>query len=109
MLPQTKRHSFIASLLGIKHIVVAINKMDLVEFSQARFDEIRGDYTDFAAKLEVSDIRFIPICAKDGDNIVERSKRMDWYQGTTVLDFLETVHIASDPQPDRPALSPCST
>jgi len=96
VLAQTKRHSFIASLLGIKHIVVAVNKMDLVEFSQERFDQIREDYTDFAAKLEVSDIRFIPICAKDGDNIVERSSRMPWYQGTTVLNFLETVHIASD-------------
>ncbi|MCW8131811.1 MAG: sulfate adenylyltransferase subunit CysN [Planctomycetota bacterium] len=96
VLAQTKRHSFIASLLGIKHIVVAINKMDLVDFSQERFDQIRDDYTDFAARLEVSDIRFIPICAKDGDNIVERSRRMPWYEGTTVLNFLETVHIASD-------------
>ncbi|MCK6471891.1 MAG: sulfate adenylyltransferase subunit CysN [Planctomycetes bacterium] len=96
VLPQTKRHSFIASLLGIKHIVVAINKMDLAGFSEKRFDEIREAYTDFAAKLEVSDTRFIPICAKDGDNVVERSTRMPWYQGTTLLSYLENVHIAGD-------------
>jgi bifunctional enzyme CysN/CysC len=96
VLPQTKRHSFIASLLGIKHVVVAINKMDLVGFARERFDEIREQYDAFAAKLEVSDTRFIPICAKDGDNIVDRGTRMPWYQGTTLLDYLETAHIAGD-------------
>ena len=96
VLAQTKRHSFIASLLGIRHVVVAINKMDLVGWSQATFDSIRSDYTDFAARLEIPDVHFIPMSALDGDNVVNRSERMPWYRGTTLLAHLETVHIASD-------------
>ncbi len=94
--PQTKRHSFIASLLGIRHIVVAVNKMDLVDYDEAVFERIRADYADFSAKLEVQDIHFIPISALKGDNVVDRSTNMPWYNGAPLLDYLETVHIASD-------------
>ena len=95
---QTKRHSFIASLLGIKHVVVAINKMDLMDFSEARFNEIRDDYLQFAAKLNLSqsDIHCVPISALDGDNVVDRSSRSPWYQGQTLMEILETVEIAKD-------------
>lgn len=96
VIEQTKRHSFIASLLQIKHIVVCVNKMDLVEYSQSRFDEIVDEYEDFAAKLEVEDIRFIPISALHGDNVVDRSKNLNWYQGSTLLHTLENIHIGSD-------------
>jgi bifunctional enzyme CysN/CysC len=93
---QTKRHSFIVSLLGLKHVVVAINKMDLVEYSQAVFDQWVREYTAFAARLEIPDLRFIPISALKGDNVVEASWHMPWYRGETLLNYLETVHIASD-------------
>ncbi len=93
---QTRRHSFIVSLLGIKHIVVAINKMDLVEFSQQKFDEIVEDYAGFVAKLGIPDVRFIPLSALKGDNVVERSEKMPWYYGPSLLQHLEIVHIASD-------------
>ena len=96
ILPQTKRHSFISVLLSIKHIVVAINKMDLVGYEQKVFDQICRDYTDFATKLQVNDVHFIPISALKGDNIIERSQAMSWYNGPTLLDYLENVHIASD-------------
>lgn len=96
MVEQTARHSYIASLLKIPHIVVCVNKMDLVDYSEERFNEIVSEYTDFAAKLEVSDIRFIPISALQGDNVVNRSQTMDWYQGSTLLHTLETIHIGSD-------------
>ncbi|MFN2441409.1 MAG: sulfate adenylyltransferase subunit 1, partial [Thermoanaerobaculia bacterium] len=96
VLAQTRRHSFIASLLGIKHLVVAVNKMDLVDWSQQRFEEIRADFSDFAAKLEVTDIEFIPMSALRGDNVVTRSELMPWYEGRPMLDYLENVHIASD-------------
>jgi bifunctional enzyme CysN/CysC len=96
VMTQTRRHSFIVSLLGIQHVVVAINKMDLVNNSQDRFEEIKKEYTDFAAKLEIRDIHFIPMSALKGDNVVERSAAMPWYQGTTLLNHLESVHIASD-------------
>jgi bifunctional enzyme CysN/CysC len=96
VLAQTKRHSFIASLLGIKHLVVAVNKMDLMGYSQEVFDKIQKDYVAFAAKLEVSDIHFMPISALKGDNLVVRSKEMPWYDGPPLLSYLETVHIASD-------------
>ena len=96
VLPQTKRHSFIASLLGIKHLVVAVNKMDLVDFDQTTFEKIRNDYSNFAARLEVNHVEFIPISAVAGDNVVTRSKNMSWYQGPSVLSYLENVHIASD-------------
>ncbi len=96
VLDQTRRHSFIASLLGINHIVVAVNKMDLVDYSQDVYDKIRGDYTDFAAKLQVKHIHFIPISALAGDMVVERGDNLGWYQGATLLNYLETVHIGSD-------------
>ena len=96
LVEQTSRHSFIASLLGIKHVVYCINKMDLVEYSQEVFDKIKAQLDDFSSKLEISDVRYIPMSALLGDNVVDRSKNMDWYQGSTLLYTLETVHIASD-------------
>jgi bifunctional enzyme CysN/CysC len=96
VLDQTRRHSFICSLLGIKHVVVAINKMDLVDWSADVYDKIRADYVDFAAKLNLPDVHFIPMSARFGDNVVIRSANTPWYQGPPLLDYLETVHIASD-------------
>jgi bifunctional enzyme CysN/CysC len=96
ILPQTRRHSFIASLLDIGHVVVAINKMDLVDWSQEVFDRIRTEYIDFATRLEVRSVHFIPISALQGDNVVDPSAHMPWYRGVPLLDYLETVHIASD-------------
>jgi bifunctional enzyme CysN/CysC len=96
LLEQSRRHAFIASLLRIPHLVVCVNKMDLVDWSEERFDEIRADFARFAAKLEVADIQFIPVSALLGDNIVEPSKNMPWYRGTPLLYHLEDVHIASD-------------
>ncbi|RIK78828.1 MAG: bifunctional sulfate adenylyltransferase subunit 1/adenylylsulfate kinase [Planctomycetota bacterium] len=96
VLAQTKRHSFIVSLLGIKHIIVAVNKMDLVDFSEERFEEIKADYTGFAARLDLPDVQFIPVSALLGDNIVHASANMPWYQGGPLMNHLETVHIASD-------------
>src|SRR2546429_2557245 len=93
---QSKRHAFISSLLAIPHVVVCVNKMDLVDFSQSRFDEIVEDFDSFAARLEISDVTFIPISALLGDNVVERSEAMPWYQGPPLLYHLEHVHIASD-------------
>ncbi len=96
VLPQTRRHSFICSLLGIAHLVVAINKMDMVEFSEERFNKIKAEYAEFAGKLDIRDVHFIPISALHGDNVVERSSRMPWYKGGALLNHLETVHIAAD-------------
>ena len=96
VLEQTKRHSFIASLLGIKHVLVAVNKMDLVDFSEQTFIDIRQDYRDFAARLDIPDLHFIPISALNGDNVVDRSENMKWYDGHTLMNFLETVYIGSD-------------
>lgn len=96
VIEQTCRHSFIASLLQIKHVVVCVNKMDLVDFSEEKFNKIREDYTNFASKLNIPDIRFIPISALMGDNVVEPSTNMPWYQGGTLMYTLETVNIASD-------------
>jgi bifunctional enzyme CysN/CysC len=96
VLDQTRRHTFIASLLGINHLIVAVNKMDLVDYSEEVFSKIRDDYSDFSAKLRVHDVQFIPISALKGDNVVEESERMPWYRGTTLLNYLETVHVASD-------------
>ncbi|WP_136064624.1 sulfate adenylyltransferase subunit CysN [Modicisalibacter radicis] len=98
---QTRRHSFIADLLGIQHLVIAINKMDLVEYSQARFDEIVAEYRRLADKLNARDIRFVPISALEGDNVVNASERMPWYfqenyQGEPLLELLETVEIIHD-------------
>jgi bifunctional enzyme CysN/CysC len=96
VLTQTRRHSFIVSLLGIRHVVVAVNKMDLVDFSEQRFDKICDDYRAFAARLDLPDLHFIPISALDGDNLVDRSERSPWYTGTTLMNLLETVYIGSD-------------
>ncbi len=96
VLTQTKRHSFIVSLLGIRHVVVTVNKMDLAEFSQQRFDEICSDYRDFAARLDLPDLHFIPISALSGDNVVDPSHNMPWYRGSTLMNFLESVYIGSD-------------
>ncbi len=93
---QTRRHSFIVSLLGIRHVVVAINKMDLVGFSQEVYDRIKADYTGFVAKLDVPDVVFIPMSALKGDNVATKSDAMPWYHGSALLEHLETVHIASD-------------
>ncbi len=93
---QTRRHSLLVSLLGVPHLVICINKMDLVEFSEERFDEIKEQFTEFAARLELHDVTFIPISALAGDNVVDRSDNMKWYEGTTLLHHLETVYIASD-------------
>jgi sulfate adenylyltransferase subunit 1 len=96
VIEQTCRHSFIASLLRIPHVVVCVNKMDLVDFSEARFNEIVAAYTEFASRLEIPDIKFIPISALHGDNVVDRSERTPWYQGSPLLYTLETVYIGSD-------------
>jgi len=96
LLEQTFRHSFIASLLKIPHIVVCVNKMDLVEYSKDVYDKICADYKDFASKLDVKDVNFVPISALRGDNVVDRSENMKWYDGPTLLYILENVHIASD-------------
>jgi bifunctional enzyme CysN/CysC len=96
MLTQTRRHSFIAALLGIKHIVVAVNKMDIVDYSQEVYDKIVADYTEFATKLEMTDVRFVPLSALEGDNVVNPSENMPWYTGSTLMHILENVHIASD-------------
>ncbi len=96
VLTQTKRHSFIVSLLGIKHVLVAINKMDLMGYSQEVFDRIRADYKDFAARLDIPDLHFIPLAALHGDNVVDPSPHMPWYVGSTLMGFLESVYIGSD-------------
>lgn len=96
VMEQTKRHSFIASLLGIKHVLVAINKMDLVDFSEEVFKTICDDYRQFAQRLDPNDLHFIPISALNGDNVVDRSENMPWYNGSTLMNFLETVYIGSD-------------
>jgi sulfate adenylyltransferase subunit 1 len=96
VIEQTKRHTFIASLLRIPHVFVCINKMDLVDHSQEAYDSVVKQYTDFAAKLDVQDVRFIPMSALHGDNVVTRSENMGWYEGGTLLHNLETVHISSD-------------
>src|SRR5271155_1896182 len=96
VLAQSKRHAFISSLLGIPHVVVCVNKMDLVDFDEGVFDTIVEEFDAFAARLELPDVTFIPISALLGDNVVERSQAMPWYQGPPVLYHLEHVHIASD-------------
>ena len=93
---QTCRHAFIASLLQIPHIVVCINKMDLVDYSQEVYNKIKKDFEAFSSKLEIKDVHFTPISALHGDNVVDRSEHMDWYEGATLLHLLENVHIGSD-------------
>jgi bifunctional enzyme CysN/CysC len=96
VLEQSRRHAFLASLLGIPHLVVCVNKMDLVDWSQQRYDEIKAEFRSFAMKLDVHDLTFVPISALHGDNVVERSVNMPWYEGTSLIHHLEEVHIASD-------------
>jgi sulfate adenylyltransferase large subunit len=109
VLEQSKRHAFISALLGIPEMVVAINKMDLVEYSQARFEELVEDFEGFAAKLNGRlgrEITYIPMSALNGDNVVERSQEMDWYEGPVLLDLLEQVEVAYDHPYDKPARFP---
>ncbi len=96
VIEQTKRHSFIASLLQIPHLIVCVNKMDLVDYSEEVYNKIIQEYEQVASKLDVSDVTFIPISALKGDNVVNRSETMDWYLGATLLHTLETIHIGSD-------------
>ena len=96
VIEQTKRHTFIASLLQIPHIFVCINKMDLVDYSEGAYQRVVKEYSDFAAKLNVKDVRFIPISALHGDNVVNRGDNMPWHEGGTLLHNLEAVHISSD-------------
>jgi sulfate adenylyltransferase subunit 1 (EFTu-like GTPase family) len=96
VIEQSRRHTFIAALLGIPHLVIAINKMDLVGWSEERFLEIRDEFEEFLPRLDIKDVKFIPISALNGDNVVDPSPHTPWYQGPTLLGHLETVHIASD-------------
>ncbi len=96
VITQTRRHTFLVSLLGIKHIVVAINKMDLMDFSKDVYDKIKADYDSFVTQLDIPDVTFIPISALKGDNVVDRSERMPWYNGQSLLQFLENLRITSD-------------
>lgn len=96
VIEQTKRHAFIASLLHIPHVIVCINKMDLMDFKEEAYDRILRQFEKFSSKLLITDIRFIPICALLGDNVVNRSENMPWYQGATLLHTLENLHISSD-------------
>jgi bifunctional enzyme CysN/CysC len=96
VIKQTKRHSFICSLLGIKHVIVAVNKMDLVDWSEERYEQIKDDYNAFVSRLSFSDIHFIPMSALKGDNVVEHSQNLAWYDGPTFLSHLENVNIATD-------------
>lgn len=96
ILEQTQRHSFIASLIGISHIIVCVNKMDLVDYSESVFNKIVSKYKSFSSKLNIKDIRFIPISALIGDNVVDESENMSWYKGGPLLNQLETLHISSD-------------
>ncbi len=96
LVEQSRRHAFLVSLLRVPHLVLAVNKMDLVDWSQEAYEQVRTDFTAFATKLAVPDLSVIPISALHGDNVVDRSARMPWYQGTSLLHHLENVHVASD-------------
>ena len=96
VIEQTKRHAFIASLLQIPHVAVCVNKMDLVNFNEESFNKIKEEFEKFSSKLEIKDVHFIPISALKGDNVVDRSKNMQWYEGSTLMHLLENVHIGSD-------------
>jgi bifunctional enzyme CysN/CysC len=96
LLEQSRRHAFLTTLLKVPHLVLAVNKMDLVDFDQAVFERIQGEFTAFATKLDVPDLTFIPMSALLGDNVVQRSPNMDWYDGPSLLHHLEHLHIASD-------------
>ncbi len=96
VLTQTKRHAFIVSLLGIKHVILAVNKMDLAAYDEATFDAIRGDFKRFASKLDITDVRFVPLSARHGDNVAEPSAKMHWYEDGSLLHQLETIYVGSD-------------
>jgi len=96
VLEQSRRHAFLASLLRVPHLVLCVNKMDLVDWSMDRFEEIRGEFRDFAARLDIADLTTIPVSALNGDNVVDRSANAVWYEGSSLLHHLEEVHIASD-------------
>ena len=96
ILEQTRRHSFLASLLGVPHLVLCVNKMDLVDWSEDRYEEIVAEFRGFAARLDIHDLRFVPVSALLGDNIVNDSAHMPWYHGPAVLELLEDIHIGSD-------------
>ncbi|MGZ4116834.1 MAG: sulfate adenylyltransferase subunit 1, partial [Bacteroidia bacterium] len=100
VIEQTMRHTYIASLLRIPHIIVCVNKMDLVEFKEDVFQKIKKDYEAFASKLEIADVHFLPISALKGDNVVDRSKNMDWYKGETLMHLLENLNISKDQNHD---------
>ena len=96
LVEQSRRHAFLASLLRIPHLVLCVNKMDLVDWSEERFEEIKAEFRSFAAKLDIADLAFVPISALHGDNVVSRSANSPWYEGSSLLHHLEEVHIASD-------------
>jgi bifunctional enzyme CysN/CysC len=96
VIEQTRRHSFLASLLGVPHLVLCVNKMDLVDWDEDRYNEVVEEFRSFAQRLDIHDLRFVPVSALLGDNVVDRSMNMDWYHGPTVLELLEEIHIASD-------------
>ncbi len=96
VLTQTRRHSYLASLLGVPHVVLAVNKMDMVDYSKQRFEEIIGEYKRFAAQLDLPDVHCVPLSALNGDNVVEKSDAMDWYIGPTLLELLESIEVDRD-------------
>ncbi len=106
VLTQTRRHSYLVSLIGIRHVAVAVNKMDLVDFSEERFREITAEYREFGAQLGLEDITLIPMSALRGDNVVERSESMPWYTGPTLMEYLETVEVDQERMQDAPFRMP---
>ncbi|MDD4657154.1 MAG: sulfate adenylyltransferase subunit CysN [Bacteroidales bacterium] len=96
VITQTRRHTFLVSLLGIKHVALAVNKMDLVDYSQEVFDSICKDYRNFVTQLDIPDVEFFPLSALKGDNVVDKSPKTEWYNGKSLLEFLENVHVGSD-------------
>ena len=96
VIEQTKRHSFIASLLQIPHVIVCVNKMDLADYSEEAFNKVVKEYEDFSSKMTIKDVRYVPISALHGDNVVDKSGKMPWYEGRTLLNTLENIHISSD-------------
>ena len=104
LLEQSRRHAFLASLLGIRHIVLAVNKMDLIDWDREQFEKIRDDFHEFAARLDVHDVTTIPLSALQGDNVVTKSDNTPWYDGPSLLSHLEEVYIAGDRNLDRRAI-----
>ena len=96
VITQSRRHTYLVSLLGIKHVVLAVNKMDLVDYSKKVFDDICADYKAFVSQLNIPDVEFIPLSALKGENVVDGTGKMTWYHGKSILEFLETVHVGSD-------------